>query len=193
LPDLLAVALTGVERGRVEQNERAELHRWMCRLADGDRSAFHPVFVQAYPALLGLARRILRSGTDAEDAAQAALIKVFSRAADFDGVRDALSWMFALTAYECRTLETARRRKKEQPGVPESSAEETPESAFARRELLSAAQELLGALSPEDSALLEAAWRGDPRPSVAGPTFRKRVQRAVGRLRLAWRMKHGAD
>jgi RNA polymerase sigma-70 factor, ECF subfamily len=177
----------------VEKSERAELNRWVCRLADGDRSAFHPVFTRCYPALLGFANRLLEGHTEAEDAAQEALLKVFSRASEFDGSRDALSWMFALTAYECRTARQRRARRGEESGIPEGRTDETPEAAYALRELLVAAQGVLGALPAEDAALLEAAWSGGARPTIAAATFRKRVQRLLERLRVAWRIKHGAE
>jgi len=165
----------------------------MCRLADGDRSAFHPVFSLAQPLLLRFAQRMLQGEPEAEDAAQQALLKVFSRAAQFDTTRDALTWMFSLTAWECRTVRRARGRRREQGEVPDAVHPETPESALAVGELLEAARELVGTLNREDAQTLAAAWEGAPRPPVPAATFRKRLQRAVERLRLAWRLKHGAD
>jgi DNA-directed RNA polymerase specialized sigma24 family protein len=165
----------------------------MCRLADGDRSAFHPVFSLAHPLLLRFAQRMLQGAPEAEDAAQQALLKVFSRAARFDASGDALTWMFALTAWECRTARRAHERRREQGEVPDGVHPENPESALVVGELLEAARELVGALNREDAETLAAAWEGAPRPSIPAATFRKRLQRAVERLRLAWRLKHGAD
>jgi RNA polymerase sigma-70 factor (ECF subfamily) len=164
----------------------------MCRLAEGDRSAFHLVFSRAYPLLAQFASRMLGDGPEAEDAAQQALLKIFLRAAEFDGERDALTWMFVFTAYECRTALKSRARRSEESDLPDLADEETPESALARRELYAAASEALGALSAEDVATLESAWCGGLRPPIAAATFRKRVQRALERLRAAWRIKHGA-
>jgi hypothetical protein len=76
----------------------------MVRLADGDRGAFGPLYDTLWPVLLGFARRALAGSPDAEDAAQTALMKVFSRACDFDPSRDALSWVLGIAAFECRTL-----------------------------------------------------------------------------------------
>jgi DNA-directed RNA polymerase specialized sigma24 family protein len=173
--------------------ERAELQKWMTRLADGDRSAFHPVFSLAHPLLLRFAERMLRGAPEAEDAAQQALLKVFAHAAQFEPERDALSWMFGLTAWECRTARQARHRRRERDEVPEGVAAETPESMLTTNQLLEAARELVGALSREDVETLAAAWGNAPRPPIPAATFRKRLQRTVGRLRLAWRFKHGAD
>ena len=49
-------------------------------------------------------------------------------------------------------------------------------------------------LRPEDVHTLALAVAGEPgeRPSVPAATFRKRVERALDRLRLAWRAKHDA-
>jgi DNA-directed RNA polymerase specialized sigma24 family protein len=165
----------------------------MCRLADGDRSAFHPVFSLAHPLLVRFAARMLHGAPEAEDAAQQALLKVFSRAPQFDPTADALTWMLTLTAWECRTARQTRTRRGEHGGVPEGAAPETPESVLAATELLEAARDLVGTLSREDAETLAAAWQGAPRPPIPAATFRKRLQRTVERLRLAWRLKHGAD
>jgi RNA polymerase sigma factor (sigma-70 family) len=165
----------------------------MVRLADGDRSAFQPVFSRAHPVLRQFADRMLAGAPEAEDAAQQALLKVFSRAANFDPGRDALSWMFALTAFECRTLRKRRERQAEEHRLPEVLSEGNPESALSELQLLSLAREVLGELRPADAEALRAAWESAPRPALSGAAFRKRVQRAVERLRVAWRFKHGAE
>ena len=75
----------------VEGGERAELRRLMARLADGDRAAFGPAFALLWPRLRAFAARYV-AVADAEDAAQAALLRVFSRASEYDPERDALAW-----------------------------------------------------------------------------------------------------
>jgi RNA polymerase sigma-70 factor (ECF subfamily) len=87
----------------VDRARRDVLQRDLARLADGDREAFHPVFVCLWPLLRGFAGRYL-SAPDAEDAAQEALVKVFARAAVFDTRRDALSWTLGIAAYEIKTM-----------------------------------------------------------------------------------------
>src|SRR6185503_749365 len=89
----------------------------MARLADGDREAFHPVFVRLWPLLRAFVGRH-PPVADAEDAAQEALVKVFARAAEFDPARDALSWAFAIAAYEVKTARRKRQRRREEPGDP---------------------------------------------------------------------------
>ena len=57
-----------------------------------------------------------------------------------------------------------------------------------------AADEALGVLRQQDIETLEAVLEGRrPQGPRSGATFRKRVQRAIERVRLAWRNKHGID
>src|SRR2546425_10904070 len=95
----------------VEGGERAELRRLMARLADGDRAAFGPAFALLWPRLRAFAARYV-AVADAEDAAQAALLRVFSRASEYDPERDALAWALGIAAWECRTLRRKRERRR---------------------------------------------------------------------------------
>ncbi|MDC0745453.1 RNA polymerase sigma factor [Polyangium mundeleinium] len=180
----------------MDRDEREQLHRAMVRLADGDRSAFDPVYAAVWPVLRRFAARAMRSEADAEDAAQAALIKVFSRASEFDATRDARSWILGIVAYECRTLrQKARRRREELGGIEElgplaRTDEGTPEERVIAQDLQEAALEALGTLGAEDVDTLRRVL-ADERPE--GATFRKRVERAMRRLREAWRVKHGTE
>lgn len=172
--------------------ERAELRRLMERLAGGDRGAFGPVFALLWPQLRAFAVRC--AGPDGEDAAQAALLKVFARASDYDPARDPLPWALGLAAWECRTLRRKRERRREEPAAAQPelvAAAPSPEEAAIERDLREAAEEVLGTLRPLDIDTIVAIGSG--RRSVEGATFRKRVERALSRFRLAWRARHGAD
>jgi predicted DNA-binding protein (UPF0251 family) len=59
------------------------------------------------------------------------------------------------------------------------------EARLIQRDLLSAAEEVLGALRPEDAETLSQVLAGEP-PSIPRATFRKRVERAMRRFRAAW-------
>ena len=176
----------------MDRSARDALQRGMGRLADGDRSAFEPVFASLWPVLRAFAARALPDRAEAEDAAQSALLKVFARAAEFDPRRDALPWALGIAAYECRTLRKARMRRREEPGAaaPEAMHAGTPEDAAIERDLREAAAQILGALSVLDAETLLAAARGERDPSA---TFRKRLERAIARFRKEWRARHGAD
>jgi RNA polymerase sigma-70 factor (ECF subfamily) len=177
----------------VDRVQRLELQRQLTRLAEGDRDAFHPVFNLLWPVLSALAGRALPA-LDADDAAQEALVKVFRRAAEFDPTRDALAWALGVAAWEVRTFRRRRQRRREmpapvraEPSDPAPSAEEILLAAEMREALAVA----LGTLSPLDAAALNAYAGGADRPDVSAATFRKRVQRALGRLREVWRSRHG--
>ena len=67
----------------------------MARLADGEREAFDPLFRDLHPRALRFARA--RLGPDlAQDAAQAALVKVFARASEFTPGAAVLPWFYAV-------------------------------------------------------------------------------------------------
>lgn len=179
----------------MERVEREALQRHLERLADGDRDAFHPVFVRLWPLLSGFAARCLPR-QEAEDAAQEALLRVFARAAEFDRRRDALSWTLGIAAYEIRSARQRRRRRREEPAAALDAiaaiadypdAGRSPEDAAVAGDLERALAAALATLRPSDAETLLAYARGE-RPDLPGPTFRKRVERALARLRGAWRL-----
>jgi len=176
----------------VEGGERAELRALMQGLADGDRGAFAPAFALLWPRLRAFAVRYV-GAADGEDAAQAALLRVFSRASEYDAQRDAFAWALGIAAWECRTLARKRQRRREEPvPVPErADVRATPEEEAIARDLSAAATAVLGSLRPMDLETIMAV-AGGPR-AVQGATFRKRLARALARFRLAWRMRHGNE
>jgi RNA polymerase sigma-70 factor, ECF subfamily len=179
----------------LQDAQRDALQRDMARLADGDREAFHPVFVRLWPLLRGFLGRHLPL-EDAEDAAQEALVKVFARAAEFDPRRDALSWVLGVAAYEVKTARRKRQRRREAPtDAADLLAEATAkgpgtEEAAVARDLEEALDAAIRSLGEADAATLRDYADGR-RPEVPAATFRKRVQRALGRLRSVWRTSHG--
>jgi RNA polymerase sigma-70 factor (ECF subfamily) len=129
---------------------------------------------------------------DGEDAAQSALLRVFSRASEYDPARDALSWALGIAGWECRTLQRRRERRREGSSLVElADPAATPEETAIERDLRAAVESVVGTLRPMDMETL-LAMAGGPRP-VQGATFRKRVERALARFRLAWRAKHGSE
>jgi len=167
----------------------------MVRLASGDRSAFEPAYELLWPVLRRFAQRMLGEDAAADDAAQSALLKVFTRCSELDVERDALTWTLGITAYECRTLrrQQSRRREVGEGALRSHVAHEPgPEASVLGRELERAAAEVLGTLQPVDVETLRAMMAGE-RPAVAPATYRKRLERALGRLRSAWRSRHEHD
>lgn len=163
----------------------------MARLAEGDRSAFTQVFELLWPVVFRLCRAILTNEADASDAAQQAMEKIFVRASDYDASKKAMPWALAIASWECRTILRKRGRRRE---APESDADEgltqSTDEDYAQRELTAAALQALGTLETTDrEALIATFW--EEAASVAGQTLRKRRQRALERLRGAFRRLYG--
>jgi RNA polymerase sigma-70 factor (ECF subfamily) len=181
---------------RVMRASRAEITELLVRVADGDRGAFDPLFDAVWPPVRTLCARLLAgaAAADADDAAQEAIVRVFTRAGEFDRARDGLTWILAIAAWECRTAQRRRGRRAE-VAMPDDdrASDDRPDELVQRRELLAAAEDALGALSDADVATITAALAGDPvaRAGLAPATFRKRLERALDRLRSAWRSRHG--
>jgi RNA polymerase sigma-70 factor (ECF subfamily) len=167
----------------------AVLQEAMERLADGDRAAFHTVFVITWPLVKAFCRSALPQA-DAEDAAQQALLKVFERASVFEPGRGALPWIFGVTANECRTARRRGSRRREEPLERASGARQggaSPEDEVILQDLEKAARHVLSELGPGDLATILDSLR----PPAKGPTFRKRLERARKRLRAAWSARYG--
>ncbi len=159
----------------------------MSRLADGDRSVFDDVYTKLWPIVNAFCGKTL-GAADAEDAAQQALLKLFDRAAEFDRDRDALTWALSIAVWEVKTIRKRYQRSKttlldEQP-LP--AAIDDPEGLNAERQIVQAAQQILGQLSEQDQQTLLATFHEENTDAVAGATFRKRRERALSRLRAAW-------
>lgn len=163
----------------------------MARLAEGDRSVFSEVFERLWAPIERLCMSLLRNQADAADAAQEALTKILERASDYDRTRPAMPWALAIAAWECRTLrrKLLRRREVSDEVLAEPSGENTQDE-LVQRDLVQAALSAMGELSAGDrEALLATFW--DESASVSGATLRKRRERALTRLRDAWRRLYG--
>jgi RNA polymerase sigma-70 factor, ECF subfamily len=165
----------------------------VARLADGDRSAFTPVFQQLWAPTLRLCLGMLKSEADAADAAQQAMEKILTRASDYDASRPALPWALGIAAWECRTLVRKRTRRREvSDEMHDEPIAEDSEDEIAQRELVRAAFEAMGELSESDrETLITTFW--DEAASVRGATLRKRRERALTRLRQAMKRLYGLD
>ena len=166
------------------------MHELLVRLADGDRAALHPAFARVSPLVHAFCARARGGAPDAADTAQEALLRVFSRLGELDPSRDAVAWTLGVAAWECRTARTraGRRSARETPGEADAAdARPSPETAAIERELLDAACEVLGTLRPSDAETILEAMGGEREP---GARFRKRLSRALERLRAEWRRRH---
>lgn len=163
----------------------------MTAAADGDRAALDPLFAALWPPVVSYSTRFLRDATLAEDVAQDALVKLFGRLDQYDRERDALTWALTFATWECRTA----RRRVQRRGEVAAALDESLDGArvVEERELVRAALEAVEALEPRDREVIAAVLLDDDelRRSLAPATFRKRLERALGRLRTSWRSRHG--
>jgi len=167
------------------------LDQLVARLAEGDRGAFTAVFRALWTPTLKLCSGMLKNEADAADAAQQAMQKVLERASDYDPQRPALPWALAIAAWECRTILRKRSRRKEvsDEAAPETAAEDVP-AEMEQRLLVQNALVAVGELSEGDRETLVATF-WDQAGDVSGATLRKRRERAVKRLRDAFRRLYG--
>ena len=154
----------------------ADLDELMARLANGDRSAFDPLYGALRPRALRVA---------SPDVAQSALLKVFANASEFTPGRPCLPWFYAIVANEVRS---ARRRDARDVPMPIADDalvhDDDAEKALAARELERALELAIDALDPESANAIHSLLGRAPLPNVAPPTFRKRVSRAYAKLRI---------
>jgi RNA polymerase sigma factor (sigma-70 family) len=169
----------------------------LVRLAGGERDVFDEVFGALWPPLLALSRRLLGDTGDAEDAVQEAIVKMLGNVDEYDASRDALSWAFAITAFEVRTLRKQRARRRESASATAGIADDptrTPEARLVDAELRSRLAESVDLLSEVDRQTI-STYLGLGSQAAAGEALgsaaRKRRQRALARLRAIWRSLHG--
>jgi RNA polymerase sigma-70 factor (ECF subfamily) len=161
-----------------------ELDAWMARLADGDRTTFDPLFRALYPRALRVARARVEPER-AEDVAQASLVKLFAAASTFERGRPVLPWLYAIVANEIR----AEQRAAARTGEPLEAAAHIAggadtERAVADTELARALDVAIAALDAPSAEAIAALLGRTVAPPIAPAAFRKRVSRAVARLRV---------
>lgn len=166
----------------------------MSAAADGDRAAVDPLFAMLWPIVASFATRYLGDRTLAEDVAQDALVKLFGQLDRYDRDRDALTWALTHATWQCRTAKRQRGRRREAPEADEqSSAAQDGRATLEQRELVRSALDTLASLNAPDRDALVAMLTDDDelRRALAPATFRKRIERALVRLRISWRSRHG--
>ncbi|MBK6529848.1 MAG: RNA polymerase sigma factor [Deltaproteobacteria bacterium] len=160
----------------------AELDDLMARVSEGEREAFTPLFRALHPRALRVAARRLDPAR-ADEVAQAAMVKLFTRAAAFTPGRPALPWFYAVVANEVRA--ELRRNRHAAGAVPEHhpSPEAAADDALAERELRRALQQSVDALDPTSAEAIAVLLGEGAPPPIAPATHRKRLSRAYARLR----------
>jgi RNA polymerase sigma-70 factor (ECF subfamily) len=143
----------------------------MRRVAQRDRQAFAALYQATSAKLYGVIVRITRRGALADEVLQEVFVKIWDRAAEFDGTRgSAITWM--ATIARNRALDEVRRKA---PIAIEDSAEaqdatdgsEHPLDRQERSQALARVMECLEALDPDKrQILLLAYYRGMSREAL---------------------------
>ena len=79
----------------------------MARIAGGDQRAFHTLAGRHAAAMLGLARRVLGNGADAEDVVQEAMLRVWTHAPRWQPLALFRTWLTRVVVNLC--LDRKRR------------------------------------------------------------------------------------
>lgn len=170
----------------------SQLDDQMALLADGDRSAIEPLFRTLWPLIHGYCERAVGKGADADDAAQQVMEKIFTEAVHYDRALRALPWAVAIAVWECRSV---RRRRQRSHAVPlevaadAPSVDPSPEDAAIEHDVIEGLRAIFEKLSLADREVLRLTFEpeaGEPF-TASSAALRKRRERAVGRLREAWR------
>jgi RNA polymerase sigma-70 factor (ECF subfamily) len=136
------------------------------RAAAGDRDALAALYEETSARVFGLASRILRDPSGAEDVTIDVYMQVHRGAARYDATRGhPLAWLMMLTRSRAidRLRADAGRRRFETPSdvatLP-ASLESGPEEWTEAGQLRSAVSRALDALSPEQRQLISLAYYG---------------------------------
>lgn len=125
-------------RGKQDTSERELIES----VRAGDRTAYGALVEPHLPRLLGLARRMLGSGDEAEDAVQCALASTWVARVKLDPGRPAGAYLATVTLNKCR--DRLRRRKAArllgfasfEAELPVASEEPSAEARLADRQML---------------------------------------------------------
>lgn len=142
-----ALSATGSTNGAASPLDAA-----LRRCAAGDRGALRAIYDAEAPRMLGVALRLLKRRSLAEEAVQDAFVQIWSRAGSFDPARgEARAWIYAVLRN--RALNTLRAEARtelvedlESFGL--ASEEEDPEEAVGRLSEAGALRRCLERLEP---------------------------------------------
>jgi|WetSurMetagenome_2_1015567.scaffolds.fasta_scaffold122083_2 RNA polymerase sigma-70 factor, ECF subfamily len=166
------------------------------RARSGDNRAFTRL-VEAYQTpVYNLCYRILGNPHDAEDAAQEAFLRAYTRLNSYDQARSFKTWLLSIAHHYC--IDRLRRRRltwlslDDEPALDTAmwrSTAPTPEEVVMRRERDSDIQTLLSDLSMKDrGALVMRYWYDLSYEEIAAATdttvsaVKSRLHRARGSL-----------
>jgi RNA polymerase sigma-70 factor, ECF subfamily len=166
-----------------------QLRRLIEQVSRGDRRAFANFYDLTAPVVFGVATRILKDRSSAEDVTQEAYIQIFDQARRYDPSAGSVTGWVATIAHRravdaVRSAEARRKREHAQPVTP--VVDETSETAVLQDERRRV-QAALGSLSDLQREVIELAYYG-------GLTYREVAQRLDAPLgTIKTRMRDGLN
>jgi len=170
--------------------EDAEIAR---AIADGDEQALNTAYRAHGAAVFGLARRLLRNESLAEDVTQEVFVRLWTRAQRFDAARGTLRAFLLRDAHgravDLLRSEQARRSREERDGIRSSAPAPGPEQEVWTAVQSETVQVALAALPErERDAVVLAYYRGLSYKQVAEAlgepegTVKSRIRSGLKRL-----------
>jgi RNA polymerase sigma-70 factor (ECF subfamily) len=165
----------------------------VARCAQGDESALSALYDRYSSLAYGLALRIVRDATLAEDVVQEAFLGLWRGAARFDAARSKVStWLLSMVHHKAVD---AVRREEARPKTASEQAPERADDADVARDVLraddaSTVRRALAQLTPPQRQVLELAYFGGLSQSELADrlgeplgTIKSRTHAALARLR----------
>ena len=171
----------------------ADVDELMRRAARGDSRAFETLYDELSPAVYGLARRVVRDPTRAEDVTQEVFLDVWRKATRFDVERGkAKTWI--MTIAHRRAVDAVRRseaqKRQDHQGAPEEVSHDEPADALIEAEEHGAVRDCLETLTDLQLESVRLAYfNGYTYGEVATlldkplPTIKTRMRDGLIRLR----------
>jgi RNA polymerase sigma-70 factor (ECF subfamily) len=174
---------------------------WIQSARGGDQAAFGHLVVAYQTPVYNLAYRMLGNTDEAEEAAQEAFLRAYTRLGTYDPERPFRSWLLSIASHYC--IDRLRRRRitwlsfEDEIATPEESGELTevrlssnspnPEAVLTRREQEAQIQQLLATLSPTDRAAITLRYWYDCSYEEIADTLDLTVSAVKSRLHRARR------
>lgn len=177
----------------VPQPDGAEVDLLVGRVARGDAQAFDQLYDELSASVYGLARRVVRDPSRAEDVTQEVFLEVWRKAARFDrALGKGKTWV--MTIAHRRAVDAVRRneaaKRSDQQGAPDEVSHDEPADAVIAAEEHGAVRECLDTLTDLQLESVRLAYfNGYTYNEVATlldkplPTIKTRMRDGLIRLR----------